>query len=108
MMKITGKLPGHGHVEGLVQHALARRTVPHEAHGHVVFFAVFVREGDAGTEADLAPDNAVSAEEVALFVKHVHRTALALARSRLLAKHLGHDVLGVGAQHEGGRGRGTP
>ena len=39
-------------------------------------------------------------EEVALLVKHVHGTALALARSRLLAKHLGHDVLGVSPQHE--------
>ena len=96
-----GELPGHGHVEGLVQHALTRRTIPHEAHGHVVFLAVLVRKGDAGTEANLAPNNAVSTEEVALLVKHVHRTALALARARLLAVHLGHDVLGVGAQHEG-------
>jgi hypothetical protein len=93
------QLPGHGHVEGLVQHALADRTITHHAQGHVVLAAVLVGEGDAGAQADLPAHDAVATEEVALLVEVVHAAALALARTGQFAVELGHHVL-RGAQHQ--------
>ena len=83
-----------------MQNPLARCAVAEETKCHVVLVAVLVCESNTCSQTNLSTDNSVPSKQVALLVKHVHGTAFALARSRFLAKHLGHDVLGVSPEHE--------
>ena len=88
--KDDGEFPKHRHVERFVQYPLPSGTVSKEAHGDVVFVAVFVCEGNACSESNLSSYNAMSSEKIPLFIEHVHGTTFSLARSGFPSVELSH------------------
>src|SRR3546814_6004892 len=68
--------PQRRHVEGFVDLALVERAVAEVGDRHRFFVQVAVREGEAGAERHLRPDDAVAAVEALLVAEHVHRAAL--------------------------------
>src|SRR5215208_6130464 len=83
---------------GLVEGALAHRTVPEIELGDVVGLLVAHGVGDANPERYMPADDAVAAHQAALDVEEVHRAAFALYESCPLAVELGHDLFGITAQ----------
>ena len=94
----------HGQVEqaddvhGLVEHALVHRAVAGDHHRDVVGRVVVLdAEGRAEREQVARTDDAVGPEHTVRAVGDVHRAAAPAAQPGLLAIHLGHHALQVGA-----------
>ena len=62
---------------------------------------VLAAEGEPGTKRRLRTDDAVTAIEIVVAVKHVHRAALALGAATNAAEHFRHAMLGIHAARQG-------
>ena len=67
-----GKLPQHGHVEGLVELTLVGRTVAVEGECDSAGVKILLCERNACAEGCLGAHNAVASPELARDVEHVH------------------------------------
>ena len=63
--------------------------------GDAIIAAIFVREGQTGTQWHLRAHYAVAAVEMFLFREHMHRAALALGIAPDAARQFGHNTLGI-------------
>ena len=81
--------------------ALVDRAVAHVGERHATGVQIFLGEGEADTEGNLAADNAVAAVKVLLDVKEMHRAALAAGATGNRAEKLRHAGVGIGAAGQG-------
>ena len=78
----AGDLPQLGHVQRFMEGALVNGGFAKEAERDLIRSLVFTREGQAGSERNLAANNRVSAEKIDLHIKQVHRAAFAARTAR--------------------------
>src|SRR5690606_34268634 len=91
------KFPGHGHVEHLVQDTLTGSSVTKEGEANIIRSFVFFCKGNSGSGTNLRTYNSVSSEEIHLFSKEVHATALSFGATSSFSIKLGHTALGRNA-----------
>jgi hypothetical protein len=84
-----------------VHRALVDRAVAHVGERHAVGIEIFLREGQAGAERDLAADDAVAAVKMFLRVEEMHRAALAARAAGDLAEEFRHAGVGIDAARDG-------
>src|SRR5690606_25230592 len=94
------QVPELGHVEALIDLALVGGAVAEIGEADGVLAAILGGEGEAGAGRDLGADDAVAAVEAVLVTEHVHGAALAGGEAAAAAGELGHDALGIHAEHQ--------
>ena len=85
-------------VESLMESTLPHGTISKETDAHVARFVIFFGKGNARSQRNLCPHDAVAAHEVALLVEDVHGATFTLGGTRFFTIQLGHDSIGAGAQ----------
>ena len=91
------KIPKLGHVVGLVDLTLVRRTITKVGKRYIIIAFVFIRERETSTQWHLRCNDPVATIEMLLFREHVHRAAFAFRKTTLAASQFGHDASWVHA-----------